>query len=233
MSAGSGPGPASVRVVVADGNPLIRMGVRAALSGHTAIRVVGEASDASEAVALARSVRPDVVLLGMPASGRDGLSVVAELAGAAAVVMLTGADEPETVARVVESGATGYLLHGTYDLGQLADAVLGAACGLPYASPAATTALVQAIRRRPPPAHEGAALAAGALSTREREVMSLVAGGLANREVGRCLGLSEKTVKNHLQSIYAKLGVHGRAAALSVWLGAAAGRDEATGGRTG
>jgi DNA-binding NarL/FixJ family response regulator len=210
MSAAEG-----VRVVVADANPLIRLGLRAALAGSPAIAVVGEAATGEALGTLIQAVRAEVVLLDVRL---PGVPVIAELASLASVVVLTAAREPDTVARAIESGAIGYLVHGTYDLDQLAAAVLGAARGLPCAGPPAATALVHALRAR---TRAGTVAApAGALSARERGVMALVADGLANREVGRRLGLSAKTVKNHLQSIYTKLDVHSRGAALAIWLGA-------------
>jgi DNA-binding NarL/FixJ family response regulator len=211
-----------VRVVVADDNPVIRLGVRAALSENAAIRVVGEAVDGRGMVDLVRSVPADVILLDLQVPDEDGLSAVAELARYARVVVLTSAHEPDAVARSIERGATGYLVHGAYDVRQLVDAVLAAARGRPFVSPAATTALVQAIRRHGPLTPDRAATAAGALSARERDVMRLVAEGMSNHEIGLRLGLSEKTIKNHLQNIYPKLGVHSRAAALGTWLGAGA-----------
>lgn len=224
MSAAS-PAPAGatraapVRVVVADDNPLVRLGVCAALAAYDSIEVVGEAADGIGVVQLARTTAPDVVLLDVRMPHRDGLSAIVDLIPHATVIMLTHADEPETVARAIEAGASGYLVHGTYDLDQFVAAVLGAARGLPCASPDTASALVQAVRRRSAltPGTEGAG--AGPLSTRERDVMRLVADGRGNEEIGRELGLTEKTVKNHLQSIYAKLDVHNRAAALSRWLG--------------
>lgn len=210
--------PGRVRVVIADPNPVIRLGVRAALGEHGSFEVVGQATDGAEAVRLARTVRPDVVLLdpGMP--DRDEL--FADLVPLTTVVALTHEQEPELVALAIESGARGYLVHGMYDLEQFAQAVLGAARGLPYASPYAATALVHAVRRRARLVTEGAGTpAADVLSGREREVMRLVADGLTNEGVAVRLGLTEKTVKNHLQSIYTKLDVHSRAAALSTWLG--------------
>jgi len=214
-----------VRVVVVNDNPVFRLGVRAALATNAMVRLVGEAANGTGVVHLVRSVRPDVVLLDVPLPNCDGPAVIGELAAHAAVVMLSSASESETVARAIESGATGYLVHGGYDPGQLVDAIIDAAHGLPCASPAATTAMVQAVRCRSPLAGDREASAVGGLSSRERDVMRLVAEGMTNDEVGRRLGLTEKTVKNHLQSVYAKLDVHNRAAALSVWLGAAAGHD--------
>ena len=203
-----------VRVVVADDNPLVRLGVCAALAAYDSVRVVGEACDGVDVVRLVRAVQPDVVLL-------DGLSAIGELVPLTTVVMLTHAGDAETVARAIETGASGYLVHGTYALAEFVAAVLGAARGRPCASPDAATAMVQAVRRRSPLLPGQDAPAAGALSTRERDVMRLVAQGLPNDDIGRRLGLTEKTVKNHLQSVYVKLDVHSRAAALSVWLGVA------------
>lgn len=213
MSAAEG----GVRVVVADANPLIRLGLRAALASSPAIAVVGEAATGDRLGTLIQAVRAEVVLLDVRL---PGVPAIAELASLANVVVLTGAREPDTVARAIESGAIGYLVHGTYDLDQLATAVLGAAHGLPCACPPAVTALVHALRGRAGTVAVPAGAAAGALSARERGVMALVADGLANREVGRRLGLSAKTIKNHLQSIYAKFEVHSRGAALAIWLGA-------------
>lgn len=205
-----------VRVLVADPNPVIRLGVRAALDSHGTIDVVAQAVDGDGAVRLTRMVRPDVVLLDpqMPHSG----GLLADLVPLTAVVALTHELEPELVARAIESGARGYLVHGMFDLDQFVDAVLGAARGMPCASPSAAAVLVQAVRRRGAPAPERPG-AADVLSAREQEVMRLVADGMSNEGVAARLGLTEKTVKNHLQSIYSKLDVHSRAAALSLWLG--------------
>jgi DNA-binding NarL/FixJ family response regulator len=144
---------------------------------------------------LAQSALVDVVLLGW-------LGSITDLVRHAAVIVLS--DAPDGVAGAIEAGASGFLVHGGYEPSQLVDAVLAAAAGQPCASPAAMTALVQAIRRRP--SLTGSAPTSG-LSTRERDVMRLVADGLTNHEVGRRLGLTEKTVKNHLQNIYTRLGV--------------------------
>ena len=208
--------PARVRVVVADDNPVVRIGLRAVLADQEAVELIGEAVDGPTALHLARSLSPDVVLLDVRMPAGDGLSVVAEVAEHARVVMLTASDDTETVAAAIGAGATSYLVHGSYGVTELVGAVLSTARGQSIASPAAATALVRAIRSAGAPARPGSG---PALSGRENDIMRLVVDGLANDEIGRLLGLTERTVKNTLQGAYLKLGVHSRAGALSVWLG--------------
>lgn len=212
---------APVRVLIADDNPVVRLGVRAVLAGDARISLVGEAADGPAALALVRAVHPDVVLLDVRMPPGDGLSVIAGVREHAAVVMLTTSDDPETVARAVGAGADGYLVHGAYEVAELVDAVLAAGAGRPTASPVAVAALVRAVQRSEPPVRSDPTGVAAGLSTREREVLGLVAEGLTNEQIGARLGLTGKTVKNHLQAVYTKLGVHSRAAALSLWFGLA------------
>ena len=206
----------AVRVLVAGPNPLLRLGIASALARSPATVLVGESWEDNRTMSLARLLRPDVVLLEHP--GND--SLVAELAQQTAVVVLTHADDPPSVTRAVQSGANGYLVHGSYGLDEFTAAVLGVARGMPIASPVAASALVEALRRRRLPG-DAEPEVTGALTARERQIMLLAADGLTNEEMGRELGLTAKTVKNHLQNIYLKLGVHSRSGALSRWLGAA------------
>jgi DNA-binding NarL/FixJ family response regulator len=215
----SGAPAAPVRVVVAADNPVVRLGVRAVLTGHHRTEVVAEAADGSTAVTLARTLRPDVVLLDVRMPAVEGLPVVVgALALHSRVVILTAADDPEVVTGAIGSGALSYLIHGSYGVDDLVRAVLYAARGLSSASPAAAAEMVRAVRRSAPPPRPGPPPAGPRLSTREEEVMWLVSDGLANDEIAGRLGLTGKTVKNHMQSIYGKLGVHSRTGALSVWL---------------
>lgn len=207
---------APVRVLVADDNPVVRIGLAAVLANQDSVVLVGEAVDGPAALRLTRALRPDVVLLDVRMPAGDGLSVLGEIAASARVVMLTAADDVGTVTAAIGAGATSYLVHGSYGVAELVSAVLSTARGQSVASAAAATALVRAIQSSAAPARPGSG---PALSTRETEVMRLAADGLANDEIGRLLGLSERTVKNTLQGAYLKLGVHSRAGALSVWLG--------------
>jgi DNA-binding NarL/FixJ family response regulator len=214
-----------IRIVVAGENPLFRIGSLTAFAEVDEVDVVGEAGTGLETLSLARRLRPDVVLLDVGRPVPEWLPVLAELTDLTAVVLLTHPEEPRNVTRVMESGASGYLLHGRYDLGAFVRAVLDAARGMPSASPEVTTVLVQALRRRRRPP-EGPPPAAGALTPRERDIITLIVEGLSNEQVADRLGLTVKTVKNNAQSIYGKLSVRSRAAAISVWLGRGEVRDE-------
>lgn len=205
-----------VRVLVADDNPVVRLGLRAVLGHHPDLELVGEVADGPAALRLTRLLRPDVVLLDVRMAGGGGLSVLTELAVSTRVVMLTAADDAETVVTAMGAGATSYLVHGSYGVDELVGALLSSARGQPVASTAAATALVRAIQSAAAPARPGSG---PPLSARETDVMRLVADGLANGEIAGLLGLTERTVKNTVQAAYGKLGVHSRAAALSVWLG--------------
>lgn len=203
-----------VRVLIADDSDVIRHGLRALLSASDAVELVGEARDGEEALALAAALDPDVVLLDVRMPRRDGVAVAAELSSRARVLMLTFSDEPATIQEALRAGATGYLVHGQFDADDLVDAVVSAAGGTGTFSPSAVSVLRASIGAAPAAAerdHFG-------LTEREREIMDLVAEGLRNGEIaGRCF-VAEKTVKNHLNRIFAKLGVESRPQAMALWL---------------
>lgn len=206
------------RILVAGQNPLFRIGTVAAFAGLDQADVVGEVATGAQALDLARLVRPDVVLLEVGAESAPWLPVLPELAALSAVVLITHLDEPHEVTRMIESGASGYLVHGSYDLGGFVRAVLDVARGVPAVSPGVTTLLVDALRRRSAPAPPDPR-AEEVLSAREHDIIALVVSGLSNDQVAQHLGLTVKTVKNNLQSIYGKLGVRSKPAAIAVWLG--------------
>ena len=156
--------------------------------------------------------RPGVVVLRSDRPARD---VPAHTA--APVLVVTARDEPEEVVGTLLAGATSYLIDGQFTATELLGAVLGTAAGRSFLSPAALAALVHALQQ---PARGGApAELAGALSRRERQIMELVADGHPNSFIARREYIVEKTVRNHLNSIYAKLGVRSRAGAILVWWG--------------
>lgn len=208
----------TVRTLIVDDSAVVRRGVRTLLELHEGLEVVGEAGDGDTALALAGETSPDIVLLDVRMPQRDGLSVVAELAAQSRVLMLTFSDEPDVVRAALDAGATGYLVHGTFDADSLAATVISAAAGMAaFSGPA-----LAAVRMPATDPRDADSRARGwGLSERQGEVMSLIAAGHGNREIARELFLTEKTVKNHINQIFAKLGVRNRGQAIAVWLGTA------------
>jgi DNA-binding NarL/FixJ family response regulator len=190
-----------IRVLIIDDHPVVRQGLAALLSVQDDIVVVGEASDGPAGLALAESesVKPDVVLLDLKLPGMDGVEVLSKLPSEPRVLILTSATEPAWADRAMKAGASG-VVYKDID----------------------PDALVRAIRS----VHDGnvllAARAAGSLrergpygsldslTPREREVLVMIADGRSNREIARGLNVSEKTVKAHVSSVLAKLGVQDR-----------------------
>jgi DNA-binding NarL/FixJ family response regulator len=180
-------------------------------SGDAGFEVVGEAADGRAAVALARVLEPDVILMDLRMPAMDGVGAIAELARLGVpsrVLILTTFDADGDVVAAIEAGATGYLLKDA-PRADLLHAVRLAARGEAVLSPSVATKLVGRVRAPARgPAREP-------LSRRELEVLELVAEGTTNREAARRLFISEATVKTHLLHIYAKLSVNDRAAAVA------------------
>ena len=230
---------APVRVLVADDNAVIRMGLRLLLEAEPTVQLVGEATNGARALDLARETEPDVVLLDVRMPGSSGLEVVADLSAFTCVLMLTSSDEDETIWAAMEAGARGYLVYGTFDETGIVPNIRAAAGGGSVLSPPAARALMNAARRVSPTdaslSEEGLAApqtpgngaglprVAGLLSEREVGVMELLAAGRTNAEIATMLFLAPKTVKNHVNRIFAKLQVTTRAQAVAVWLGTAPG----------
>lgn len=205
-----------IRVLIADDNAVIRRGVAALLDGREGIEVVGEAGTGREAIALARELQPDVVLLDVRMPVMDGVTAAEEIAKQARVMMLTYAEEEELVAGAIKAGASGYLVHGRFQPEDLESAVRDLARGQKVLSPAVVPAVFDALKS----AGDKREIAPdSSLTEREQEVMNLLAKGLSNKAIAGRLYLSEKTVKNHINRIYAKLGVTTRAEAITEWLG--------------
>ncbi|MEI5526724.1 response regulator transcription factor [Streptomyces brasiliscabiei] len=196
-----------ISLLVVDDHPVVRDGLRGMFDNAPGFRVLGEASNGVEAVALTAALDPDVVLMDLRMPGGGGVDAIRELtrrAARAKVLVLTTYDTDSDTLPAIEAGATGYLLKDA-PREELFTAVRAAAEGRTVLSPAVASRLVSAVRT---PAHEP-------LSAREREVLTLVARGTANREIARELFISEATVKTHLTHLYAKLGVKDRAAAVA------------------
>jgi len=220
----------AVRVLVADDNPIVRAGLVALLGLDDAVEVCGEASSGPEALAATRCQSPDVVLLDVRMPGGDGLSVLAELSTRTRVLMLTYSDEPEVVSTALARGATGYLVHGTFDGSELLTAVKDTAAGrVRLSPPAAAVLLARPLAPSQPvltatlpaaaPTALESALAGYNLSRRELDVCELLVSGAGNAEIAEALFIEPKTVKNHINHIFAKLGVSTRAQAIARCLG--------------
>jgi DNA-binding NarL/FixJ family response regulator len=210
--------PALIRVGIADDNAVVRMGIRSLLATTDDLEVVGEAGDGAAAVALARAKKPDVMLLDVRMPKQDGVTAAVEVAAETAVVMLTYSESPEVIAASVQAGARGYLVHGQFTEVELISAIRMAARGLGTFSAQAMTALAN-----PTPSRASLAARFG-LSDREADVMELISQGAANSEIARALFISEKTVKNHINRIFAKLAANNRGHAVSLWLSASSRR---------
>jgi DNA-binding NarL/FixJ family response regulator len=208
-----------IRVVIADDNSVIRHGV-AALLDSTAddIEVVGEASTGKEAVERARELHPDVVLLDIRMPVMDGIEAAQSLSPEFRLLMLTYAEEEPLVTGAIRAGARGYLVHGRFEPDELAGAIRKVASGDTVVSPAIASVVFDAVRHGGVEEHQPARFD---LTQREQEVMDLVARGLSNKGIAEQLVVSEKTVKNHVHQIYAKLGANRRAEAIAIWLGVA------------
>ncbi|MCL2468241.1 MAG: response regulator transcription factor [Micrococcales bacterium] len=198
-----------MKVLIADDNPIIRLGLRAALESRPQITSVVEATNGAEALDVVEGV--DVVLLDVRMPVRDGLDVLPELVTTATVIMLTSTDQVEVAAQAMRSGASGYIVHGTLDPAGIAAAIATCVAG------GTVTAGLDPWPATP-------SLPTGrqedcGLSQRETEIMDLVVQGLSNSQLAHRLFLSEKTVKNHINRIFGKLGVTSRAQAMAAWLG--------------
>ncbi|ROO51135.1 LuxR family two component transcriptional regulator [Micromonospora sp. Llam0] len=196
-----------IRILIVDDHPIVRNGLRGAFAGLPDIEVAGEAADGRDAVTEAVRLRVDVVLmdLRMPQmSGVEAIAALAQTAPSVRVLVLTTFDSETDVLPAVEAGATGYLLKDTPPE-DLIRAVRAAHRGESVLAPSAAGRLMGRVRRP----------TGLVLSSREREVLQMVADGAGNREAARRLFISEASIKTHLQHIYDKLGVRDRAAAVA------------------
>ncbi|MER2083905.1 MULTISPECIES: response regulator transcription factor [Rhodococcus] len=200
----------TIRVFLVDDHLVVRAGLRALLDTQPDVEVVGEASSGEEAAAAIQSASPDLVMMDLDmGTGMHGAEAIKRLRNDGLdvpVLVFTTYDTDADVVRAVDAGAIGYLLKdSTPD--EIFGAVRGAVAGRSVLSPTVASRLVQQMQRPQE-----------ALTARESELLSLLAEGMTNRELGKALFISEATVKTHLGHIYAKLGVDTRSAAVSVAL---------------
>lgn len=205
-----------ISVLIADDNAVIREGLEGLLRRVDGMTVVGTAPNGRVAVELAAECEVDVVLLDVRMPVMDGIRAAELLAKRSRVLMLTYSESDDAVVDALRAGASGYLVHGTYEPDELLTAIREVAAGRSALSPSITPVVVDALRHdRAAPVHAPAE----ALTPREREVMNLIAQGRSNREIARALTLSDKTVKNHVTNVYTKLHVSSRSEAIALWLG--------------
>jgi DNA-binding NarL/FixJ family response regulator len=198
-----------IRVLVADDHPIVRSGIVALLAAADDIEVVGEAKDGLEAVELATSLRPDLVLMDLRMPGIDGAVATARITRSlpgTLVLVLTTYETDDYILRAIEAGASGYLLKASPQ-DEILEGVRSVSRGETVLAPSIATKLVQRMRDDAVPTPK--------LSAREQEVLALVAAGHSNPEIGRQLFIGEATVKTHLQHAFEKLGVTDRTRAVT------------------
>ena len=208
-----------IRILLVDDNAIVRRGIASLLGEADGLEVVGEAGDGREAIAKAEELRPDVVCLDVRMPVMDGVAAAGPLAQRSKVLMLSYSEDEHLVTGAIRNGAAGYLVHGRFEPDELEARIKAVAAGEMVLSPAITPAVFEALRRAPGTENEGEELGMGSLTSREREVLNLLARGNSNREIAEELVITNKTVKNHLSRIYEKIGVHSRAEAIALWLG--------------
>jgi len=198
-----------IRILLVDDHQLVRAGLASLLDSTDDLRVVGQADNGRRAVELAAEVLPDVVLMDLSMPVLDGVEATRELLGnhpGLPVVVLTSFSDQPRVSEALRAGAVGYLLKDS-DPRDLLAAVRAAAQGHSPLDPRVARALLPSAEPESP---------ADGLSAREREVLGLVTKGMANKQIGRALGISERTVKAHLSRVFRQIGVADRTSA-ALW----------------
>jgi DNA-binding NarL/FixJ family response regulator len=198
-----------IRVLLVDDEELVRSGLRLILSTEPDLEVVAEAADGEQALAMVELHQPDVVMLDIRMPGLDGIEVAARLAASgstARVVVLTTFDNDDYVYGALRAGASGFLLKDA-PATQLVSAIRAAAAGDAVLAPSVTRRVVDELGRRQAPM---AIQRLDVLTDRERDVLTLMAEGCSNAEIGERLFITEGTVKTHVARILVKLGVRDR-----------------------
>ena len=203
-----------MKVMVVDDNAIVRLGLQSVLQRIEAVHEVIAADSAFSALEAHHAHSPDIVLLdiSMP-PGRSGLDILPELASDASVIMLTSNRDPSSIREALDAGARGYLVHGQLGVNEVAGAietcrsgglVLGREAADVILNPSTEDLTDNPLRAQ--------------VSDREAEILDLAATGMSNSRIAQQLFLSERTVKNYLNSAYPKIQVHSRAEAIAVWL---------------
>lgn len=201
---------AVIRVMLVDDHDVVREGLRTLLRGRAELQVVGEAATAADAIRVAASARPDVVVMDVRLPDQTGIEAcraIREARPETRVVMLTSYADDEALFASILAGASGYLLKDTRGPA-LVEAIRSVASGRSLLDPAVTERVLERLRNS-----RGEDPAFASLTGQERKVLAELAEGRSNREIGERLFLSEKTVKNYVSRILDKLGLHRRAEA--------------------
>ncbi len=203
----------AIRVAVIDDHPLFREGVTRSLSEIDGFEIIAEGGSRDDALRIAENLAPDVMLLdiSMPGSGLEAVPLILQIAPSQKIVMLTVSEAGDDVKAALQGGAKGYVLKGIGSRA-LADVIRAVASGESYVAPTLSAKLLSS--SAPAPVSKFDLIRD--LTTREREVLNLVASGLSNKQVARKLNLHEKTIKHHMTQIMAKLDVANRTEAAMV-----------------
>lgn len=188
-----------IRILVVDDHPVVRAGLTSMLATQTQLEVVGSASSGEEAMAMLESSRIDVVLLDLRMPGMSGIDVLQAMKedeADAKAIILTSFETDEDIYRSVQAGAQGYLLKDT-TLKEMTEAILSVHAGKRYIPRHIASRLAERMMRTD-------------LTARELEILGLLAKGLTNKQIGHVLGISEHTVRNHVNSVIDKLDVSDR-----------------------
>ena len=216
MSA-SAVGRPPIRVLLIDDSPIIRLGLRSALEDYADIAIVGEAGTVAEGMAASLQLKPDIVLLDLHLPDKSGLTACRELLRARPqlkILVLTSSSNERHVQEALSAGARGYLLKEN-DGASLARALRTVAAGQPVLDPSMAGQVLNLVKNR------GETSAAGKLSQlspQERRVVAFLADGLTNKEIGDRLGLTEKTIKNYLATVFTKLNIARRSQAAALFV---------------
>lgn len=198
-----------IRVLVVDDQTVVREGLVSILSFQSDIKIVGQAQDGQEAIAIAKQDKPDVILLDLVMPKQDGLDSISklrEVAPAAKILILTGYADPERVFRAIKAGAIGYLLKdSTWE--QLMQAIRDVAKGQSYIDSSIAIKVIQEINTEPTPPHTNHSLV---LTDRELQTLRLIAKGLSNQEIAAAMFVHERTIAKYVSNILSKLQLANR-----------------------
>jgi DNA-binding NarL/FixJ family response regulator len=198
----------AIRVLLVDDHKVVRIGLKAFFDLLDDIDVVGEAADGSEGVAMARRLKPDVILMDLLMPNMDGITAIGRIKAEMPeieIVTMTSFIEEEKVTAALEAGASGYVLKDA-EADEVADAVRAAYAGEVHLDPAVARLLAQRMRQKSTPADE----LVEPLTDRERDVLRLLGKGMSNQEIGDALFITERTARTYVSNILGKLGLASR-----------------------